>query len=73
MIPLPAAGVPSPCVKVCVMDPDSGWCRGCLRTLDEIAFWGQLDDEDKRVVWAQLGARRAALRPAAPGDGGSGP
>jgi hypothetical protein len=55
------------------MDAASGWCRGCLRTLDEIAFWSQLDDEDKRVVWAQLDTRRATLRPAGPADAGSGP
>ena len=29
--------VPSPCTRVCVIDPVSGFCRGCLRTLDEIA------------------------------------
>ena len=59
-IKLPATGpVPSPCVSVCVMDASSGYCQGCLRTLDEIAAWGQADDDTKRAVWAQL-AQRAA-------------
>ena len=34
--PAPAA-VPSPCIAVCRMDAATGWCEGCLRTLDEIA------------------------------------
>lgn len=54
--------VPSPCNSVCRMDETSGWCRGCARTLDEIASWSRLPDDDKRVLWAQLPARREALR-----------
>ena len=41
------------------MDARSGWCEGCLRTIEEITRWSRLDDEAKRVVWAQLPARRA--------------
>ena len=26
-------------------------CVGCLRTLDEIALWGRMEDEAKREVW----------------------
>jgi len=29
----------SPCISICVMNPSSGWCEGCYRTLDEIAGW----------------------------------
>lgn len=54
--------VPSPCINVCRMDAASGWCEGCLRTLDEIAAWGQLDDATKRVVLAQLRERRVQWR-----------
>lgn len=54
----PAAGVPSPCISVCRMDPRRQWCEGCLRTLEEIAAWSQMPDEDKREVW-RLIARRA--------------
>ena len=57
-----ALPIPSPCNSVCRMDETSGWCRGCARTLDEIASWSRLPDEGKRVVWAQLPARREALR-----------
>jgi len=44
------------------MDADSGWCLGCLRTLDEIANWGSLDDAGKREVMIRLGPRRLAAR-----------
>ena len=51
------ADVPSPCINICRIDPDSGLCAGCRRTLDEIAAWSRLDDARKRVVWAQLPGR----------------
>ena len=50
--------VPSPCVNVCEMDATTGWCAGCLRTLDEIACWSLLDDDEKDAVWVELDARR---------------
>jgi uncharacterized protein len=64
--------VPSPCISVCRMDEASGWCEGCLRTLDEIAAWAALDDAAKRAVWVELGRRRVAwrrLHPKVPPDG----
>jgi uncharacterized protein len=51
--------VPSPCISVCEMDASSGLCKGCQRTLDEIATWSVLDDSAKRAVWAELPTRRA--------------
>ena len=50
--------IESPCINICEMDEASGWCRGCLRTLDEIAFWSVLDDDDKRAVKTELDQRR---------------
>ncbi len=52
------AGEPSPCIDVCRMDAATGWCEGCLRTLDEIACWSVLTDEEKRAVKAVLQQRR---------------
>ena len=57
-----AAGVASPCISICQMHAPSGWCVGCLRTLDEIAGWGSLDDPGRRQVLLRLGARRVAWR-----------
>ena len=61
--------LPSPCTSVCQMDQASGWCQGCLRTLDEIACWSLLDDAGKSAVWQALAERRVAWtqRQAAPG------
>jgi predicted Fe-S protein YdhL (DUF1289 family) len=42
------------------MDSRSGLCEGCLRTLDEIAAWSTLEDDDKRAVWALIAQRRVA-------------
>ena len=40
------------------MDDASGWCEGCLRTIDEIVAWGSMADEDKRTVWRLIEQRR---------------
>lgn len=50
--------VSSPCTSVCQMDEPTGWCAGCLRTLDEIACWSMLDEAEKQAVAKQLGQRR---------------
>lgn len=49
--------IPSPCVKVCVLDPPSGFCLGCKRTLREIAAWGSMPDEMRLRIMAELGGR----------------
>ncbi|MSQ55924.1 MAG: DUF1289 domain-containing protein [Betaproteobacteria bacterium] len=54
------AGVPSPCINVCRMRPQTQLCEGCLRTLDEIAAWSGLGDEDKRAVLRRLSGRNGA-------------
>lgn len=51
------APVPSPCVSVCRMRVATGLCEGCLRTLDEIAAWGSMDDAARRTVWLHIGRR----------------
>ena len=40
------------------MDPDSGLCRGCLRTLDEIARWGLMTDEERERILSLLEERK---------------
>jgi predicted Fe-S protein YdhL (DUF1289 family) len=42
------------------MDEASGLCEGCLRTIDEIAAWGSLDDDARRRVLRGIAARQAA-------------
>ena len=55
--------VPSPCISVCRMDMDTGFCEGCRRTLDEIAAWGRMGDDEKRGVWAEIAKRIDEERP----------
>ena len=55
--------VPSPCINVCQIDPASGQCRGCWRTLDEIAHWSVLDEDEKKAIWQALMARSQAAVP----------
>ena len=59
--PPAASTVASPCIDVCTIDSRTGWCAGCLRTIDEIAAWGVLNDAQKREVWALLDQRRDAV------------
>ena len=49
----------SPCRKICVMDLDRGFCKGCLRTLDEIGRWGQMGEAEQAEVLARLEKRRS--------------
>jgi uncharacterized protein len=50
--------VASPCNNVCRMDTATGWCEGCLRTIDEIVAWATLNDAEKLAVWDRLAQRR---------------
>jgi len=44
------SAVQSPCVEICQLDPVSGMCLGCFRTMDEIASWIELTDIEKQSV-----------------------
>jgi uncharacterized protein len=57
------AQVPSPCVSICRMNMDTQLCEGCLRTLDEIAAWGRMDDATKREVWQLIAQRLSRAEP----------
>jgi predicted Fe-S protein YdhL (DUF1289 family) len=50
--------VPSPCVNICRMDPKTGLCEGCFRTIDEIAQWGTATEAMKRAVWGEIKRRQ---------------
>ena len=50
----------SPCLGICLMDPQTRMCRFCLRTIDEIRFWYEASAADKRAILDRLTARRAA-------------
>ena len=53
----------SPCIGVCQLDPDTGYCIGCLRSGDEIMGWPSASDSERRAILAQLEGRRDAVAP----------
>ncbi len=52
---------PSPCINICRMDPQTGLCEGCFRTIDEIAGWSTATEETKRAVWVEIKRRQHEL------------
>jgi uncharacterized protein len=52
--------IPSPCIGVCRLDPGTGLCAGCMRTLDEIALWPAADEAQRLAIVQRLRARRRA-------------
>ncbi|MGH1329352.1 MAG: DUF1289 domain-containing protein [Paracoccaceae bacterium] len=51
----------SPCVDICVIEPASRLCIGCLRSIDEIAAWGGMSDAARALIMAELPARKPQL------------
>jgi predicted Fe-S protein YdhL (DUF1289 family) len=51
--------IQSPCNKICTIDPACGLCRGCGRTLNEIAQWSTLTDMARARIMAELPERLA--------------
>ena len=52
------ASVPSPCIGLCVLDPETGFCKGCFRSIEEIGAWIGLDDVGRRQVLDRVAERR---------------
>ncbi len=52
--------VESPCVKICVIHPETRLCTGCARSIDEIAAWSRLGPAERRAIIADLPNRDAA-------------
>jgi hypothetical protein len=55
--------IATPCVKICVVDGESGLCLGCWRTLAEVAAWTKFSDAERSAIMAALPARRSRIRP----------
>jgi predicted Fe-S protein YdhL (DUF1289 family) len=51
----------SPCIKICTYDPESGLCRGCGRSLEEIGAWFSMTDAERRAVMEALPERLKRL------------
>jgi len=55
--------IATPCVKICLIDGESGLCVGCQRTLVEVAGWSRLSDAERAEIMAALPERRGRIRP----------
>jgi predicted Fe-S protein YdhL (DUF1289 family) len=53
---------PSPCISICRIDPATGFCQGCLRTLGEIADWPMLNVREKDALLFRLQERQRTGR-----------
>ncbi|WP_417743228.1 DUF1289 domain-containing protein [Salipiger sp.] len=49
--------IESPCTKICVIDPQSRLCTGCLRSIDEITAWSRMSPDARRAVMRELPCR----------------
>jgi predicted Fe-S protein YdhL (DUF1289 family) len=52
----------SPCIGVCIIDPASGFCRGCARTIREIAGWLDFSAEERQRISSALVERQRSAR-----------
>jgi hypothetical protein len=49
--------VKSPCVEVCLLDFEKGFCVGCKRTLKEIEHWRDMSTDKKLALIEELKTR----------------
>ena len=50
----PGPRISTPCVKVCKIEPVSGICIGCRRTMAEIGAWSRLSEPQRLEIMRQL-------------------
>ena len=53
--------IETPCIKVCVVDPETGFCIGCGRTRMEIGSWLGLSPTDRKILMESLPERVETL------------
>ena len=49
--------ISTPCIRVCMLDPEVGLCAGCGRTPEEIASWLRLSEDERLRIMAELEER----------------
>ena len=54
-----ATPIASPCINWCEMNPANGFCRGCFRTLEEIAAWSSANETERQRICLRLPERKA--------------
>ena len=49
--------IETPCIQVCEIDAATQLCRGCARSLQEIAQWGRLTEAARSAIMRELPSR----------------
>ncbi len=57
------ANILSPCIDVCDVDSSAQFCIGCGRSMDEIAHWITISDEERQAIIQKLPERLRQLKP----------
>lgn len=52
--------LPSPCIGVCTLDPETRRCMGCMRTTGEITRWPHAGEAERLEILQALRERRRA-------------
>jgi hypothetical protein len=55
--------IATPCIKLCIVDGESGLCMGCYRSLPEVSRWSAFTDAEREDIMAGLPDRRGRIRP----------
>lgn len=59
----PAPPIATPCIKLCIVDGESGLCLGCFRSLPEVGRWSRMSDAERAEIMDGLPERRPRIRP----------
>jgi broad specificity phosphatase PhoE len=51
----------TPCIRLCELNAGTQICKGCLRTTDEIAHWGMLDQDAKLGLIDDIHTRKNCI------------
>ena len=54
--------VESPCKNVCELDPNTGLCLGCKRTVEEIQNWNLKDNKEKMMITKKAQNRDLSIK-----------
>ncbi|MEK7484578.1 MAG: DUF1289 domain-containing protein [Planctomycetota bacterium] len=52
----------SPCTGLCEMNTKSGYCKGCVRTIEEIMNWQKYTNLQRISIMKQLETRQKNVK-----------
>ncbi|WP_430448784.1 DUF1289 domain-containing protein [Rhodophyticola sp.] len=54
--------IESPCIKICVVHPETRLCTGCNRSIEEITNWSRMAPDARARIMAELPTRAPLLK-----------